>query len=57
MMTRARTAAAGVLTLLVMSVGCSPTNPDAPCRVEGKVTYNNSPVGGGSFTSTGPTGS
>ena len=47
MVSRARAAAAGVLTLLVVSVGCNTTNPDAPCHVEGKVTYNNSPVGGG----------
>jgi hypothetical protein len=47
MMTRARASAAGVLTLLLVSVGCNSANQDAPCHVEGKVTYNGSPVGGG----------
>jgi hypothetical protein len=47
MMTPARITAGGVLALLITSLGCSPSNPDAPCRVEGKVTYNNNPVTGG----------
>jgi len=47
MMTPVRIAAAGVLTLLVASVGCNSGNPDAPCRIEGKVTYNGNPVTGG----------
>jgi hypothetical protein len=47
MMTRARFAAAGVLTVLIISIGCNSGNPDAPCRIEGKVTYNGNPVTGG----------
>jgi len=31
-------------------IGCTPTNPNAPARVTGRVTYNGSPVTGGSIT-------
>lgn len=47
MMTRARFAAAGVLTALIVSIGCNSANPDAPCHIQGKVTYNGNPVTGG----------
>jgi len=47
MMIRARIAAAGVLFVLLVSIGCSKTNPNTPASVHGKVTYNGSPVGGG----------
>jgi hypothetical protein len=47
MIPRARIAAAGVLTVLLVSVGCQTGNPEAPSRVQGKVTYNNAPVSGG----------
>jgi hypothetical protein len=47
MMTRARVAAAGVLTVLIVSIGCNSGNPDAPCHIQGKVTYNGNPVTGG----------
>jgi hypothetical protein len=47
MMTRVRFAAAGILCFVLVLVGCNSSNPNAPSSVQGKVTYNGSPVGGG----------
>jgi hypothetical protein len=47
MMTRARATAAGVVTMILVAAGCNSGNTEAPCHVQGKVSYNNSPVGGG----------
>ncbi|HMF18667.1 MAG TPA: hypothetical protein VKE98_15780 [Gemmataceae bacterium] len=47
MMLRARIAAAGVLFVLLVSVGCNKSNPNTPASVFGKVTYNGNTVGGG----------
>jgi hypothetical protein len=46
-----RTSRLGLLAALALSLtaGCS-TNPNAPAKVKGKVTYNGKPIGAGTLT-------
>jgi hypothetical protein len=45
----ARLAGASLLLAALLLVGCKPTNPNAPARVTGRVTYNGNPVTGGTI--------
>jgi len=45
----ARFAGASLLLGALLLVGCKATNPNAPARVTGRVTYNGSPVTGGTI--------
>jgi hypothetical protein len=50
MSTQTRLGGAVALFAAFLLLGCKQTNPNAPARVSGKVTYNGSPVTGGSVT-------
>jgi len=45
---RLRPGSAAILLVPLLLFGCTPHNPNAPAKVSGKVTYNGSPVTGGS---------
>ena len=50
MSVRLRLAGGAALFAAMVLTGCKPSNPNAPAKVTGKVTYNGSAVTGGSVS-------
>jgi len=46
---RTRFGAGAILAAAIFLIGCKPSNPNAPVRVSGQVTYNGSAVPGGTI--------